>query len=74
MLPMDRELAADLTALRWSYDGEHVAVEKKSDVIKRIGRSPDKGDAVVYAFIDTPKEDLDDYYEKPLSRNRHTGY
>ncbi|SHF50789.1 Phage terminase large subunit [Fodinibius roseus] len=46
----DEELRSDLTAPRYSIVGEKmIQVESKSDIKKRLGRSPDKGDAVVYA-------------------------
>ena len=48
-LPPDRELRADLTAPRWSMTARGVQVESKEDIKKRIGRSPDAGDAVVLA-------------------------
>ena len=32
-----------------------VQVESKEDLIKRIGRSPDRGDSLVYARIETEK-------------------
>ncbi len=47
MLPPDKELAADLTSPRWSNTVSGVKIESKDDIIKRIGRSPDCGDAVV---------------------------
>lgn len=49
-LPPDRELAADLTAPRWKLAARGIQVEAKEDIIKRVGRSPDKGDAAVYAL------------------------
>lgn len=49
-LPDDPELLADLCAPRWKIStGGKIQIEPKEDVIKRIGRSPDKGDSVVYA-------------------------
>ncbi len=54
-LPPDPQLKADLCAPRWKIlEGNVVAVETKDEIIKRLGRSPDKGDAVVYAAVDTP--------------------
>jgi hypothetical protein len=55
MLPDDRELLADLTAPTYSVKGGGLALEPKEDLIKRIGRSPDKGDAVVMAWFSGPK-------------------
>lgn len=49
-LPPDRELLADLTAPRWSLTVRGIQIEKKDDIKKRIGRSPDKGDSLVYAL------------------------
>jgi hypothetical protein len=48
-LPPDPELLADLTAPRWSVGPGGVKVESKEDVVRRLGRSPDCGDAVVLA-------------------------
>ena len=54
-LPDDRELLADLTVFRWELTPRGIRVEPKDDdssnsVVKRLGRSPDKGDSCVYAF------------------------
>ncbi len=49
MLPPDPELLADLTAPKWSMRTSGIQIESKEDIIKRIGRSPDSGDAVVLA-------------------------
>ena len=51
-LPPDDELAGDLTALHKKYMSEgKIQAEAKDDVKKRIGRSTDRGDAVVQAFF-----------------------
>jgi hypothetical protein len=52
MLPPDSELLADLCAPRWSMKARGIQVELKEDIVQRIGRSPDAGDAVVLAFAD----------------------
>jgi hypothetical protein len=49
-LPPDPELAADLAAPRWSSTVRGIQVEEKRKTRERIGRSPDKGDAVMFAF------------------------
>lgn len=54
-LPNDPELKADLCALMWKLTPGGILVEEKEEIKKRIGRSPDKGDAVIYASISTPK-------------------
>lgn len=55
-LPPDSGLKADLICPRWTLTARGVQVESKQDLIKRLGRSPDKGDAVVYANERTLKK------------------
>lgn len=54
-LPPDPALKADLAAPRWKQSAHGVAIEAKEEIISRIGRSPDRGDAVCMALIATPK-------------------
>jgi hypothetical protein len=49
-LPDDPELVADLCAPSYKVTSNGIAVEPKADVVKRLGRSPDKGDAVIMAW------------------------
>jgi hypothetical protein len=50
-LPPDDQLLGDLTAPKWRImSGGKIQVESKDDIRKRIGRSPDDGDAVVMSF------------------------
>ena len=49
-LPPDAELLADLTAPRYEVRANGIKVESKEDIKERIGRSPDRGDAVVLAL------------------------
>lgn len=51
-IPPDRELMADLTAPRWKPTVRGVQLETKDDIIERIGRSPDKGESLVYAHAE----------------------
>lgn len=59
-LPNDPSLVADLTAPTWQpisqKGGMAVRVESKEDVVARLGRSPDRGDAVVMAWTDGLKQ------------------
>lgn len=48
-LPPDRQILADLTAPRYEMKTSGIQVEDKEDLISRIGRSPDNGDAIVLA-------------------------
>jgi len=55
-LPDDDELIGDLAAPHWrEMSGGRVQVESKREIIKRLGRSPDCGDAVVMAFYEPPR-------------------
>ena len=53
-LPDDQELLSDLTSVRFqavqSRGVMSIKAETKEDVVKRLGRSPDKGDAVVMCW------------------------
>ena len=49
-LPPDNELLADLTAPLWDLGKGGLIIEKKDDIKKRLGRSPDAGDAVVMTY------------------------
>lgn len=53
-LPNDPELVRDLIAPHYKTEGMggRLSVERKTEIVKRIGRSPDKGDAVVMSFYD----------------------
>lgn len=68
-LPPDDTLTGDLTTPKHDVrSGGRIVVEKKADVKKRIGRSPDEGDTVVMAFSDLPDFDAevtDAYIEAP---------
>lgn len=49
-LPDDRVMLADLCAPRYTVRSNGIVLEAKDEVTKRIGRSPDRGDAVVMAW------------------------
>ena len=52
-LPPDPQLKADLCAPTYKImEGNVIQVEKKDDIKKRIGRSPDRGDSIMYASYD----------------------
>jgi hypothetical protein len=52
-LPPDIRLQADLCAPRYRLTARGIMVEDKVALKKRLGRSPDRGDAVVLAAIRT---------------------
>ena len=78
-LPPDPALVADLSAPRWRVIGRAgggvIQVELKTDIIKRLGRSPDRGDAVVmsWAYGTGRPQDGADRGEK-LQTHANVGY
>ena len=49
-LPDDPALRADLAAPHWELTARGILIEDKDEIRKRLGRSPDKADAVVMAW------------------------
>lgn len=49
-LPKSATLKADLAAARWKLTSSGIRIEEKVDIKKRLGRSPDEGDAVCLAW------------------------
>lgn len=47
-IPKDEELFADLMSPKWFTRNGMITLESKEDIKKRLGRSPNKGDAFVY--------------------------
>jgi hypothetical protein len=58
-IPPDPELRVDLCAPTWHLSARGIQVESKDELVKRLGRSPDKGDSLVYAHASTKSGDLD---------------
>lgn len=54
-LPHDPRLKSDLCAPLWKITPGGILIESKEEMKKRIGRSPDDGDAVVYCSMMTRK-------------------
>jgi hypothetical protein len=74
-LPPDDILTGDLVAPKWKVTaGGKIQIESKEEIKKRIGRSPDSGDAVVMAFcpIETPEYEYEDLvvYDRPVTISR----
>jgi len=50
-LPPDPEIRAELASPKWKLtSGNAIQLEEKADIKKRLGRSPDKGDAIVMSW------------------------
>jgi hypothetical protein len=62
-LPPDRELLSDLCAPKWKLTPSGVLISPKDELRKELGRSPDKGDAVVICWHEGARQKL-------KSRNR----
>lgn len=69
-LPPDEEMIADLCAPVWKLTPRGIQIEAKEDIRRRIGRSPDKGDAVVIAFM-KPFDDIEAELSLPSHMGRH---
>jgi len=52
ILPPDPELKADLCAPRWKPSPQGIKIESKEDLERRLNRSTDCGDALIYACMD----------------------
>lgn len=68
ILPDDRELLADLTAPTYEPIPGGIKLEAKDKLVKRIGRSPDRGDAVVMAWFSGAKAitDLANWHHRKI--------
>ncbi|MEA1998258.1 MAG: terminase family protein [Euryarchaeota archaeon] len=55
MLPPGNVIIADLCSARYKVSASGVLVEAKEDIKKRIGRSPDDGEAILMAHYDPGK-------------------
>lgn len=51
-LPDDPELVSDLTAVTWELVPRGIKVLSKEKVVEKLGRSPNRGDAVVMSWYD----------------------
>ena len=51
-IPPHPELLSDLTAARWKMTARGIQVESKDEIKDRIGRSPDRGESLIYAHAD----------------------
>ena len=54
-LPPDPQLLADLTAPTFTPTSKGIDIEPKDKVVERLGRSTDRGDAVVMAWFEGPR-------------------
>ncbi len=69
-LPPDNKLRADLTTPMWRLTPAGIYIESKEEVIKRLGRSPDRGDACCMALIATQKRGTTERYGRSSTGKR----
>ncbi|HEY9226016.1 MAG TPA: hypothetical protein VIP11_05180, partial [Gemmatimonadaceae bacterium] len=55
-IPRHAQLWRELMAVTYSTEGGVVRIAKKKDIVKKLGRSPDYGDAVVYGNWARPRK------------------
>ena len=61
-IPDDSELIKQLSELRFNYSSERkIRIEAKDKMKERLGKSPDKADALMLAFADLTEEEADMY-------------
>lgn len=73
-LPPDPELFKELCAPRWELSGMTIKVESRDEIVKRVGRSPDRASALVLALIDTPKVPAMRYLDRESATNNALDY
>lgn len=71
-IPDDRELFADLCAPTYKLTARGYQVESKEEIKKRIGRSPDKGDSLVYSasISHSSADSWNEAYERMTEENK----
>lgn len=69
----DPELFEDLTTPTWFTRGGKIFVEPKEEIVKRLGRSPDKGDAAVLGNFVRERPKFVKPQEPPRPRNQDQG-
>lgn len=52
----DEELWQELTAVKYTNRNDTIGIEDKSQLKRRLGRSPDKADAFILALFDLPEQ------------------
>ena len=72
-LPNDPELMAELTTPTFEIDIRGIKIMSKEDVCEDLGRSPDKADAVVMAWIGGPRgyTDMQEYSKHQAGGRLH---
>lgn len=72
-LPDDPKMVSDLTAPRFKIGPRGIQITTKEDVVEILGRSPDRGDAVVMAHSAGPKLATHGNEWRAATRQRKSG-
>lgn len=73
-LPPDSEILSDLTAVTYEYSGSRgLKIIDKEKLVEKLGRSPDKGDAIAMAWSEGGKIESH-YHTWQAGRNRTPSY
>lgn len=71
-LPPDPKLRADLASYRWELRSGGIFIQSKEEQKKKLGRSPDDGDACCMANMATMKNEVfDEYMSNATSGDRY---
>lgn len=75
-LPPGNEIVADLCSARYTPSSAGIIIEEKVDIKKRLGRSPDKGEAILLAnmigYVPLPEDQVEQ--ESKWSEGDRTGW
>jgi hypothetical protein len=69
-LPPDAQLVSDLSAPTYKVINNEIKMETKEKLVERLGRSPDRGDAVVMCWSAGPK--IMDSWDQWRQNTRHS--
>ena len=74
-LPKDPELAEELCATTYTFQGDKFRLDDKDTIKEEIGRSPDKADALALTFAaPVHKRTLADRFRNTRERREHDPY
>jgi hypothetical protein len=67
-LPNDNELQEELVAIEYDMPKDRILLENKDDIRERLGRSPDKADALALTFAEPVNRIRYEYHANTVSR------
>lgn len=69
-LPDDPELIEEILSMTWEERSQKIAVIPKKDLIKILGRSPDKADSLILSFASPNLEEIEELQLPAFQANR----